>query len=87
MKLVQLWAATIGISGLGADGNSPEAPADGSSKPFRIVVAGILAGDSAHVLGMPRTVPAPTSPFLTATGTDGLAGTISDPRSVRVLAR
>lgn len=82
-----MWAAAIDISGLGVDENSPEAPADSSSKSFRIVVAGILASGSAHVRGMPRTVPAPTSPFLTSTGTDGLAGTISDPRSVRVLAR
>lgn len=79
--------ATVDITGFSIDENDLEPLAAGSSKSFRIVVTGISSGVNPNVLDILRTVPASTDLFMTVSGTDGQASTISDPRSTPVKAR
>ena len=79
--------ALVTISGLSTDSDELEPLAAGSSKSFRIVIAGDSTGTNTDVLDILRTVPASSELFITVAGTDGQTSTISDPRSVRVQAR
>ena len=77
--------AIVDISGLSTDEDGLE-PLAAGSKSFRITVTGISSGTNPNVLDILRTVPASTNLFMTVSGTDGQASTISDPRSVSVRA-